>query len=68
MKTVFYSVQYIAKAGGAQVAQMSGSQCTTRSGCDLHDQVYEIACDWYKSKGSLPLSDVSVHIVALNYI
>lgn len=68
MKTVFYSVQYIAKNGGAQVAQMSCAMGTSRSGAELYEHVHECALDWYHHNGSYPLDTISVHLVALNYI
>lgn len=68
MKTVFYSVQFIAKNGGAQVAQLSGATETMRQGVALYERVQEIATNWYIHNGSYPLDTVSVHLVALNYI
>lgn len=68
MKTVFYSAQIIAKNGGNQVAQMSGAMQTMLTGSDLYQLVQQEATDWYKGNGTYPVSAVSVHLVALNYI
>lgn len=68
MKTVFYSAQFIAKNGGAQVAQLSGSMLTARTGMALRDLAQQEATDWYRHNGSHPLDTVSIHLVALNYI